>query len=71
MVAEGKRQPKEHPNRTTEFTPEEAAKPEKCFEDHNNMELTAKRDINYPDTDIGDEVKVFKQRGALEKEWVG
>ena len=35
------------------------------------MEIKAKRNMKYPDIDIGDKVKVFKQRGALEKEWVG
>ena len=70
-VAVGRKQGKEHPNRTTEFTPEEASKPENWFEVHNNMELEAKRNMKYPEINIGDKVKVFKQRGALEKEWVG
>ena len=35
------------------------------------MELKAKLNMKYPEIDIGDKVKVFKQRGALEKEWVG
>ena len=39
VVAEGKKQGQEQPNRTTEFTPEEAAKLENWFEVHNNMAL--------------------------------
>ena len=35
-VVSGKKQDKIRPNRTTEFTPEEAAKPENWFEVHNN-----------------------------------
>ena len=70
-VVPGKKQDKIRPNRTTEFTPEEASKPENWFEVHNNMELKAKHNMKYPEINIGDKVKVFKQRGALEKEWVG
>ena len=70
-VAAGKREAKERPNRTTEFTPEEAAKPENWFEVHNNMEIKARHNRKYPEINIGDTVKVYKQRGALEKEWIG
>ena len=35
------------------------------------MELKAKHNMKYPEINVGDKVKVFKQRGALEKEWVG
>ena len=70
-VAAGKREAKERPNRTTEFTPEDAAKPENWFEVHNNMEIKARHNRKYPEINIGDTVKVYKQRGALEKEWIG
>jgi hypothetical protein len=70
-VAAGKREPKEHPHRTTEFTPQDAAKPENWFEVHNNMEMKARHNRKYPEINIGDTVKVYKQRGALEKEWIG
>jgi hypothetical protein len=70
-VAAGKREPKEHPHRTTEFTPQEAAKPENWFEVHNNLEIKARHNRKYPEINIGDKVKVYKQRGALEKEWIG
>ena len=66
-VVPGKKQDKVRPNRTTEFTPEEAAKPENWFEVHNNMELKAKHNMKYPEIDVGNKVKVFKQRGALGK----
>ena len=71
MVAEGQREPKEETHRTTEFTPEDAAKPENWFEVHNNMEIKARHNRKYPEIDVGDKVKVYKQRGALEKEWIG
>ena len=70
-VVPGKKQDKIRPNRTTEFTLGEAAKPENWLEVHNNMELKAKHNMKYPEINIGDKVRVFKQRGALEKEWVG
>lgn len=70
-VAAGKREPKEHPHSTTEFTPQDAAKPENWFEVHNNMEMKARHNRKYPEINIGDTVKVYKQRGALEKEWIG
>ena len=70
-VAAGKREPKEHPHRTTEFTPQDGAKPENWFEVHNNMEMKARHNRKYPEINIGDTVKVYKQRGALEKEWIG
>ena len=59
-VVPGKKQDKIRPNRTTEFTPEEAAKPENWFEVHNNMELKAKHNMKYPEINVGDKVKVFK-----------
>ena len=70
-VAASKREAKERPNRITEFTPEDAAKPENWFEVHNNMEIKARHNRKYPEINIGDTVKVYKQRGALEKEWIG
>ena len=70
-VAAGKREPKEHPHRTTEFTPQDAAKPENWFEVHNNLEMKARHNRKYPEINVGDRVKVYKQRGALEKEWIG
>ena len=66
-VAPGKKQGKIYPDRTTEFTPEEASKPENWFEVHNSMEVKAKHNMKYPEINVGDKVKVFKQRGALEK----
>ena len=71
VVVEGKKEPKERPHRTTEYTPEDAAKPENWFEVYNNMVLKAKHNMKYPEINVGDKVKVYKQRGALEKEWVG
>ncbi len=35
------------------------------------MEIKTVHNRKYPDIDIGDRVKVYKQRGALEKEWIG
>ena len=66
-VAASKREPKEHPHRTTEFTPQDAAKPENWFEVHNNMEIKARHNRKYLEINIGDRVKVYKQRGALER----
>ena len=35
------------------------------------MEIKAKRNRKYPPIEVGDKVRVFRQRGPLEKEWVG
>ena len=71
VVEAGPEEPKARPHRTTEHTPEDAAKPENWFEVYNNMVLKAKHNMKYPEINVGDKVKVYKQRGALEKEWVG
>ena len=59
---------KTYPRNTTGFTPEEAAKPENWFEAHTNMELKAKHNRKYPEIHVGDKVKVWKQKKALDKE---
>ena len=33
--------------------------------------MKARHNRKYPEINIGDKVKVYKQRGALEKEWMG
>ena len=33
--------------------------------------MKARHNRKYPEINIGDTVKVYKQRGALEKEWIG
>ena len=35
------------------------------------MEMKARHNRKYPEINVGDRVKVYKQRGALEKEWIG
>ena len=67
VVAEGKKQGKERPNRTTEFTPEEAAKLENWLAVHNNVVLKAKHNMKYPEINVGYKFQVFKQRGTFEK----
>ena len=59
---------KTYPRNTTGFTPEEAAKPENWFEAHTNLELKAKHNRKYPVIHVGDYVKVWKQKKALDKE---
>ena len=59
---------KTYPRNTTGFTPEEAAKPENWFEAHTNLELKATHNRKYPEIHIGDHVKVWKQKKALDKE---
>jgi hypothetical protein len=59
---------KTYPRNTTGFTPEEAAKPENWFEAHTNLELKAKHNRKYPEIHVGDHVKVWKQKKALDKE---
>ena len=58
------------PHKATGFAPEEAAKPENWFEVHTNLETQAKHNRKYPEIQVGDEVKVYKQRSVRGKEVV-
>ena len=60
-----------YPHKATGFPPNEAAKPENWFEVHNNMEMQAKHNRQYPDVKVGDKVKVYRSKGALGKEGEG
>lgn len=60
-----------HVSRATKFTPEDAAKAENWFDVHNNMALKAMRNRKYPQIDVGDRVRVYKQRNVHTKEWEG
>ncbi len=56
------------PHKATGFTASEAAKPENWFEVHTNMEIQAKHKRKHPEIQVGDEVKVYKQRSVHTKE---
>ena len=58
------------PHKATGFTATEAAKPENWFDVHTNMEIQARHRRKYPEIHVGDEVKVYKQRGVHQKEVV-
>ena len=60
-----------YPHKATGFPPNEAAKPENWFEVHDNMEIQAKHNRQYPHVKVGDKVKVYRSRGALSKEVEG
>ena len=60
-----------YPHKATGFPPNEAAKPENCFEVHNSMEIQAKHNRQYPYVKVDDKVKVYRLRGALSKEVEG
>ncbi len=62
---------KVYPNEATGSPPDEAAKQENRFEAHSNLKMQAAHKRKYPDLKVGDEVKVFKERGALSKKVVG
>ena len=46
-----------YPHKATGFPRNEAAKPENWFEVHNNMEIQAMHNRQYPDAKVGDKVK--------------
>ena len=52
------------PHKATGFTASEAAKPENWFEVHTNLEIQARHRRKYPEIQVGDEVKVYKQRSV-------
>ena len=58
------------PHKATGFTATEAAKPENWLEVHTNMEIQARHRRKYPEIQVGDEVKVYKQKSVHTKEVV-
>ena len=56
------------PHKATGFTATEAAKPENWLEVHTNMEIQARHRRKYPEIQVGDEVKVYKQRSVHDNE---
>jgi hypothetical protein len=58
------------PHKATGFTATEAAKPENWLEVHTNMEIQARHRRKYPEIQVGDVVKVYKQKKAHAKEVV-
>ncbi len=57
-----------YPRSTTGFTPEETARPENWFEAHTNLEIQARHNRKHLDFHVGDAVKMWNQKSALDKE---
>ena len=53
---------------TTKMTPLEARKKKHEFEVKLNISLQAKRNRTYPETEVGDTVKMMRNKGISEKE---
>ena len=53
---------------TTKFTPSEAKKPKNEFEVKLNISLQAKKSRVYPEIEVGDSVKIMREKGISEKE---
>ena len=58
------------PHKATGFTATESSKPENWLEVHTNMEIQARHRRKYPEIQVGDEVKVYKQKSVHTKEVV-
>ena len=53
---------------TTKLTPEEARKPENLTIVKSNLELKRQHTRNYPEIELGDTIKIYKNKDKLAKE---